>query len=136
MTKRVYRAIKLAYVCQFEGHQKHLYLISFVEILTFSTVFGYGEHFLSVFRKSWKFLKKLIFLGSIHGVQKINFFKNFQLFLKNYQKMFAIAKNGGKCRNFDERSQIKVFLEALDFNENAIFGIKTPGSRHSPFVRF
>ena len=37
--------------------------------------------------------------------------------------MFAIDKNGGKCRNFDERSQIKVFLEALDLNENAIFGI-------------
>ena len=33
--------------------------------------------------------------------------------------MFAIAKNGGKCRNFDERSQIKVFLDPPDFNGNA-----------------
>jgi len=37
--------------------------------------------------------------------------------------MFAIAKNGGKCQNFDKRSQIKVFLVALNFKENAIFGI-------------
>ena len=59
--------------------------------------------------------------------------------------MFAIAKNGGKCRNFDERSQIKVFLEALDFNENAIFGIfwhlipifsvkEDPSARNSIFL--
>ena len=33
--------------------------------------------------------------------------------------MFAIVKNGGKCRNFEERSQIKVFLDLLDFNGNA-----------------
>jgi hypothetical protein len=43
---------------------------------------------------------------------------------KNYQKMFAIAKNGGKCRKFDERSQIKVLLYPLDFKGNAIFDIK------------
>ena len=42
-------------------------------------------------------------------------------FSKNYQKIFAIAKNGVKCQNFDERSQIKVFLDPLDFNGNAVF---------------
>ena len=35
--------------------------------------------------------------------------------------MFAIAKNGGKCRNFDERSQIKVFLVALYFQRKRYF---------------
>jgi len=37
--------------------------------------------------------------------------------------MFAMAKNGEKCRFVGERSQIKVFLVAPYFKENAIFGI-------------
>ena len=65
------------------------------------------------------FVKKKHLCGG--GDPKNQFFQKFSTFSKNYQKMFA--KNGGKCRNFDERSQIKVFLEALDFNKNAIFGI-------------
>ena len=44
---------------------------------------------------------------------KIQFLKKFSTFSKNYQKMFAIAKNGVKCQNFDEGSQIKVFLDPL-----------------------
>ena len=35
--------------------------------------------------------------------------------------MFAIAKNGVKCQNFDERSQIKVFLDPLISMEMLFF---------------
>ena len=65
---------------EIRGHQKHLYLTSFAVISTFSTVFGHGEHFLSVFRKSWKFWKKLIFWTPMDRPQKINFSKIFNFF--------------------------------------------------------
>ena len=44
--------------------------------------------------------------------KKSNLQKNFN-FSKNYQEMFAIVKKGKKCRNFDERRQVKVFLDPL-----------------------
>ena len=52
---------------------------------------------------------------------KNQFFTKFSTFSKNYQKMFAIAKNGVKCQNFDERSQIKVFLDPLISMEMLFF---------------
>ena len=60
-TFKVVNYAKNSVFFEIRGHQKHLYLTSFAYISTFSTVFGHGEHFLSVFRKSWKFWKKLIF---------------------------------------------------------------------------